>query len=505
MKKETRVSFCEYFGVTKNKLDKADFFNISLISDLPLFIDPFHLFYSDNKEYEALHDEIIKYLSFLRDYSIRKSGQALKEADIDLYFRFPEVKQNWLGYSYLGNGGKGLGKKFATALNENFYKLFSTGIPGHLEKLTLVADRVGKDSISDFTTNLIHAYLAKVTEDFAKDNIRKDKLGNFTIKKAEFDYKHEVWKHKTFKLPKFENDYVLLTPKELLTKEETWINRNEFLEKFDEIPYAMSNKALQAQLIKYFNAKLTEYSEQREDKKTGEITFVRTAKTKRLAAIDTIKEFPQTVDVYIEKKEKAGANAKKISESYVKETEQFKENQYTHFITSVTGYQKVPNTYHEAKTRAIYFKECVETDLYVDFYDEKGTPASEDWIQRQFIYVWGGSISDVYREPVKGRGKSDFVVSRGSADKCIVEFKPAYSSSLEKNLEHQLDAYKKLHKAQHGLWIIIVFNNDEFQKVQLLIKKLKLNIEDIVIVDARRENKIPPSKIKSVAHDAVIE
>ncbi len=73
-KKDPRVSFSEYFGVEKKKLEKADFFNISLISDVPLFIDPFHLFYSERKEYEALHDEIIKYLSFLRDYSVGLGG-----------------------------------------------------------------------------------------------------------------------------------------------------------------------------------------------------------------------------------------------------------------------------------------------------------------------------------------------------------------------------------------------------------------------------------------------
>jgi hypothetical protein len=495
-KKEPRVSFASYFGVSKAKLDKAGFFNISLISDLPLFIDPFHLFYSDKKEYEALHDEIIKYLSFLRDYSINLNGSELKKSDIDLYFCFPEVKQNWLGYAYVGNSGRGLGKKFATALNENFFNLFRTGTPGHLEKLTLVADRVGKDSISDFTTNLIHAHLASLTEEFAKKYINSSKLGKFTIKKAEFDYKRKAWKHKTFTLPKLDNDYVILTPKDLLTKEETWINKEDFVHNFSEIPYAMSNSALQAQLINYFNEKLVEFSEKKEDKRTGKTKLVKTAKTKRLAAQATIAQFPETIDVYIAKKEDSGHQAKKISNDYVQETEDFKENQYTHFINNTEGHRGAPTTYDDAKSRALYFKECVETDLYIDFYDKDGVPASEEWIQRQFLYVWGGTMNDVYREPRKGRGRADYVVSNGARDKCIVEFKLAGSSSLEENLKNQLEAYKKLNKADHGLWIIIVFTNDEYQKLQLLIEKLNLNIEDIVIVDARKENKVSPSKMK---------
>ena len=37
---------------------------------------------------------------------------------------FPEIKQNWLGFSQVGNGGTGLGKDFAKALRANLGKLF---------------------------------------------------------------------------------------------------------------------------------------------------------------------------------------------------------------------------------------------------------------------------------------------------------------------------------------------------------------------------------------------
>ena len=491
---DPRVSFTSYFGVKKSDFNKSSFFDISLISDVPLFIDPFHLFYSDDKDYEALHDEIIKYLSFLRDYSIRLGGRPLSKAELQLYYHFPEVKQNWLGYSPVGNNGRGLGKKFANALNNNFYKLFNTGTPGHLEKLTLVTDRVGKDSISDFTTNLIHAHLASKTEAFAKKYIKPEKLSVFTIKKAEFDYKSETWKPKRFSLPKFESDYVILTPKELLTKEETWINKKDFIDNFDEIPHAMPNEALREQLIKYFNQKLNEYSEKKTDKKTGEIVLKRTDKTRRLAVQATAHEFPQVIDVYISQKEERGDQALKISEEYVNETENFKENQYTHFVTSVTKFKEIPTTYDEAKVRAKYFKECVESELYVDFYNSKGEPANEEWIQRQFRYVWGGTISDVYRESKRGPARIDYIASRGSEDKCVIEFKLAGSKTLKKNLQKQLDAYKDLYQAQHGIWIIVVFSNDEYQKVQALLEELNLNAEDIIVVDARKENKIPPSK-----------
>ena len=59
--------FTDVFKVEPKALDEYGAFNISLASDLPLFIDPFLLFNSESARYQELHDEIIEYLRFLRD------------------------------------------------------------------------------------------------------------------------------------------------------------------------------------------------------------------------------------------------------------------------------------------------------------------------------------------------------------------------------------------------------------------------------------------------------
>lgn len=43
--------FSDIFNVSPKVLDKYGVFNISLVTDLPLFIDPFLLFNSRKKEY----------------------------------------------------------------------------------------------------------------------------------------------------------------------------------------------------------------------------------------------------------------------------------------------------------------------------------------------------------------------------------------------------------------------------------------------------------------------
>lgn len=137
---------------------------------MPLFVDPFLLFYSTKEEYKKLHDDIIKYIIFLKS----KSMITLSATQLKAWYMFPEQKQNWLGYSMSGNSGSGLGKEFADnlkyVLKEKFNDFGDEKISqgSHLEKLCLINEGVGKDNISDFTVNLIKGFLLEYTEEFAK-------------------------------------------------------------------------------------------------------------------------------------------------------------------------------------------------------------------------------------------------------------------------------------------------------------------------------------------------
>lgn len=57
--------FSEKFGVSQSQIFKYGAVDISLICDLPLFIDPMLIFNSEKKEYKELHEEIIRYFHFL--------------------------------------------------------------------------------------------------------------------------------------------------------------------------------------------------------------------------------------------------------------------------------------------------------------------------------------------------------------------------------------------------------------------------------------------------------
>jgi hypothetical protein len=63
------IYFTDFFQVASATLEAYGAFNVSLINDLPLFIDPFLLFDSEEQQYNDLHEGIIRYVKFLRGHS----------------------------------------------------------------------------------------------------------------------------------------------------------------------------------------------------------------------------------------------------------------------------------------------------------------------------------------------------------------------------------------------------------------------------------------------------
>ena len=156
------------------------------------------------------------------------SAEASRPRSLMLGLLFPEVKQNWLGFSRTGNAGHGLGKDFARALHSNFSSVFrnfgeeTITYSSHLEKLCLVKNGVGRDTISDFTTNLIKRFLGEYTQNFAQIYLPSALRRRVSVPKVNFNYETRSWSPQVFELPYLQGDYVLLTPKDVLTKDEAW-------------------------------------------------------------------------------------------------------------------------------------------------------------------------------------------------------------------------------------------------------------------------------------------
>jgi hypothetical protein len=157
------------------KIDAYGALDINVITDLPVFIDPFLLFHSEKPEYQALHEGILKYLRYLRD----RAAESLDRGTIKELFMFQEVNENWLGLCLGGNKGSGLGIKFANGLKASLNDIFrdfgeeKVTRSSHLEKVCLLQEGVGKDNISDFTTNLIKEFLLVRIENRCRTSLRR--------------------------------------------------------------------------------------------------------------------------------------------------------------------------------------------------------------------------------------------------------------------------------------------------------------------------------------------
>jgi len=277
-------------------------FDVSLVNDLPVFVDPFLLFNSENTIYQQLHNGIIDYMRFLKEVSL--AGQ-VAEPLVREWFTFPEVKQNWLGLSKEGNKGRGLGMDFARALHRNLNNVFrdfgeeEITRSSHLEKLCLIRDGVGRDNISDFTTNLIKYYLANYTQEFALQYLQSSQRRRVALRKVGFNYGTRSWTTEYFELPyhRFElpyphDDFVLLTPRDIFTKDEAWINRPELLDRFPEIAHALPDATLRAQVNDYLLRTIPHGPKV-------------TNKEVRAAISRAVERFPQLLDYYIRNKEPA--------------------------------------------------------------------------------------------------------------------------------------------------------------------------------------------------------
>ncbi|WP_433562299.1 hypothetical protein ACQP1O_33105 [Nocardia sp. CA-151230] len=474
--------FAEHFDVDPQVLRDYGAFNICIASDLPLFIDPFLLFNSDKPEYRQLHDGIIAYLRFLRS----KADVDLSPGLIDAWYRFKEVKQNWLGFTVLGNDGSGLGRKFAVALNSALGTILDNigeetiTESTHLEKLALIQDRVGRDNISDFTTNLIKGYLAEYTQTFAKKYLDPSRCEVFAVERARFNYDTETWETRRYLLPRLGDDYVLLTPSDLLTCGETWIAHAGMLRDFRSLPAAVPNAELRAQINNYFRSQLGKSPTRAKEKE---------------AAQKTVNAYPELIDYYIRSRENLGADATVTSRLRTDAAFELLVKQLKSAIDDLqarTSFYTTPCTsYDEALQRVRDFKDYIEhNDGYRVINRGKLPKAHEHEVQIFFGLIWRYSQFDVNREPNNGRGPVDFKVSYGSGDKSLIEFKLAANTKLRQNLENQVEIYQKANRTSKAIKVIICYTAADQRKVAKILTELELQHEpSVVVIDARADNK----------------
>lgn len=510
-----QIYFSDFFGISPERLEQYGAFDVALINDLPLFIDPFLLFNSNKPEYRELHDSIIRYVGFLRDKSV---AGAINDSLLKAWFTFREIKENWLGYSLRGNKGSGLGMDFAQALNTNLAQIF-TNFGGeevtegsHIEKVCLVADGVGRDNISDFATNLIQGYLLEYTQTFGRQFLQPDQLRRVAVRKAAFNYATESWETRIYELPFVSGAHVILTPIDILTKDEVWINKPDMVRDYTAIAAAIPNDQLRAELNNCFGRALQSVQRRDAERKRQSASTTRRRRSRAPtgpsqrqrdeAAQEVIRAFPVFIDWYIRWKELHGDQAEQQADAHVRSSERLYIAQVRDLVRTLaaTRFYSVPgNTYDEAHARVKYLKNVIENQGGWRSFWVDGEPVRREADLRiMFRLTWFGTPSDVNQEVNNDRGPSDFEISRGSADKTTVEYKLASNTGLEKNLRAQTKIYQKASGSQHVITVIMFFTREERIRVQGILEGVgRRQDQDVILIDGRDDNKVSASKATS--------
>lgn len=498
--------FSDVFNVSPEIITDYGAVDISLICDLPLFVDPLLIFNSDKSEYHKLHEEIIRYFHFL---AVKAQGK-LTDHEVKTWFSFNEIKQNWLGYSLEGNDGLALGKKFSDFLANNIkFALENNGISQdqHIEKIMLLYEGSGKDKISDLTVNLIKSYLLDYTETFSLQYINQEFLRKIPVDKAYFNYDTESFVSKEYTLPCFRDsrgkyDFVLLTPYDILREDEPSINRKNYFQNHERIRSSIDNDVLKVQVDNYIWEAVARYEKkQQENKKKINERTVR--KIEMEAFLEVTKEYPELYDYYVKLREsdtneikmtslaELTKQLKKIVENSKQIIKTFHENEYT-IIDGLSAQE-------EAINRLKFFKHIIEDcDAYRNFYVNGECIALENDLQRMFKLVWYGTNFKADFETNNGRGPADVIISKGQRDQCIIEFKLASNTQLAHVFE-QVSIYEKANNTEGSLIVIFYFTQQQLDKTLRILKELgheyKIG-ESVFLIDCRNDNKPSASKVR---------
>ncbi len=490
-----KIYFSDFFEVSEDKIEEYGAVNISLINDLPLFIDPFLLFNSKDKRLNAIHDEMISYLKFLQIQSTKY--ETLEVGMMNAWYVFPEVKQTWLGFSRTGNKGRGNRKEFALNLHKGLSSIFSSfgnetiTKAAHMEKLCLIGSKIGRDKISDFTTNFVKKYLLEYTEEFAHEFINPSFCDYFMVPKVTFNYETQIWEPKEYYLPVHKGDFVLLTPKSILTRDETFINRSDMIRDLQIIAPSIEDATLRFELNNYLSNIIT----------VGDGAATKCEIDKATEIL--IRTHPEIIDYYVRYKENHEEEATSISGEHVAEAKTLFQNQLEELVNVLkreTGfYETFPDAYDECMKRVQFLKHVIEDkDGYRYFYVKDKPVRRESDLQIMFRLTWFGSTLDDNREVNNGRGPVDYKVSAGKKNAVLVEFKLVSNNKLKQNLENQVEIYKKASDTDRAIKVIMYFTAKEHDMVINVLNELDLNdCPDIVLIDARNDNKPSASNAKS--------
>ena len=455
-----------------------DCFDPILITDTELFVDPFSVF--DEKEgiFANAFNKIILFFNEafkLAAQTPERCGVLYKK--LQSILTFPEINEIGLGYSE-SNSGAGAAKGFRDQIINSLYKAIGRGMDGyrHFEEIGIFEKGIGCDRISDITCNILKEEIITYTQQICKK--LSIPMAKVRMKHIRFDFAYLRWIDGVVELPynNYKKRGILLIPERFLNelptinpdgfKDYIWDSKNETLR--NDLNYSIKSdidKEAIMDIARRYPAWVKEYEEIKETqgfkpydlKKDKKGVYVWASKS----LIDYVKAHPFSFE-----------NQETFSECVFKICESFK-----NFIETEKGYTLLWNNNSK--------KPKPESALQTLFFGFTKAYA-------MFLNI------DITRESNAGSGPVDFKCSQGYHKRVLIETKLVSNTRYWNGLEKQLPKYMQAEEIQKGIFMLVAFTMDEFNKANDYIssvKELKLSYDIETILIDGTTNKPSASKL----------
>lgn len=432
------------FSDEYKRIIEEDCFDPILIADTELFVDPFAAFNETEGVFSHSFEKIVLFFNEAFKLAAQTPDRkGVVYSKLESIMTFPEVNELGLGYSE-SNNGAGTSKLFRDRIIDSLYKSIGRGVNSyrHFEEIAIFEKGIGCDRISDITCNILKEEIITYTQSICRKlNIP---MHNVKMRNVKFDFEHLRWVDGMVDLPynKYKNRGILLVPKRFLNDLPT-INPDGFKD------YVWEHKS---EILR------------------NDLNYSIKADLDKEAIINIARRNPEWVKEYEEcqereeikpydlKKDKKGIYGWACSElrDHVK-SHPFIFSDENSFAECILGICKS-------------FKNFVETEKgYTLLWNEDSAkPKPETALQTLFfcfIKEYGKLLDiDISRESNGGRGPVDFKLSQGYYMRVLIETKLVSNSKYWHGLERQLPLYMLSEEVDKGIFLLVAFSSDEFNK-----------------------------------------
>lgn len=202
------MDISRYFNLGKTQAE-LDFVNIDTDRDTPVFVDPYALEIKDDQWSNRCADHIRSFFSaVIEAIRTNNEGRALH-----LLSHLHEAQETYLGVSRDRPQGRGIGRGHAGQLFEALQRsrAVQTGLLTDLAEAELFIAGIGRDKVSDLTTNIIRGPLVEYTA--TQCELHQIGLQQVAAAGPVWDLEREDWVQRPHQLPVIQGHPVIMVPK----------------------------------------------------------------------------------------------------------------------------------------------------------------------------------------------------------------------------------------------------------------------------------------------------